>query len=455
MKLVQGRSHHIVIFGLIAPEVLADFKNVRNCSSLTVFSSDYLSEDVERLFETFEDESKVVVYCASDCDALRGADTLNEVQNAFLIHAIFVDSQKISQDEWDRIRKKIRLLGPTPNAVNVDISRNGCLFIQPHYYHLVEAERKRLGVFGLSDNAPKYSVCVCNYNMEDTLERSMVSVLDQLDPSLYEVVVVDDGSSDGSLEELKKLAQRYSNFRYFSLPRDPRRKLGETRNISIRAARGEYVLLHIDADDVWEPYLQDFVTLCHKIESCVGHDIHISGQQTGMGKRDVLLGLGPFENIYRCEDRNLMMKLAKEEMLVFFDYRVFRTRLSRPIKKKLIKIVTDTCSLMFYEMRQNTPKLKAIKGIFIAPFRKGTATVRVRLLRALVVLPIFLITRFYTPVINALTWDEMRAYQEKNRGNYKTIMTRYGGDPDISFLSSKAQNIFDFDVKLVGFKGVK
>ena len=40
---------------------------------------------------------------------------------------------------------------------------------------------------------PTYSVCVCNYNMAETLEVSLKSVLDQLDER-YEVVVVDDGS---------------------------------------------------------------------------------------------------------------------------------------------------------------------------------------------------------------------------------------------------------------------
>ena len=73
--------------------------------------------------------------------------------------------------------------------------------------------------------------------------------------------------------------------------------------------------------------MQDLVTLYHKIEGVVGCDIHLSGQQTGIGKRDLLLRYGPFENLYRSEDRNLMMKLAKENVLLFLDYRLYRTRM--------------------------------------------------------------------------------------------------------------------------------
>ena len=97
----------------------------------------------------------------------------------------------------------------------------------------------------------KYSICMCNYNMDSTLENSLKSILNQLN-EVDEVVVVDDGSSDNSLSLLMKLREKYNNLRIIPLIRDARRKLGETRNISIRAARGKYVLVHIDTDDLWK-----------------------------------------------------------------------------------------------------------------------------------------------------------------------------------------------------------
>lgn len=323
------------------------------------------------------------------------------------------------------------------------------------HFREVELERDKLGYWGQDKLAPRYSICVCNYNMADTLERAMTSVLDQLDAKLYEVVVIDDGSSDGSLAELGKLAKRYPNFRYVALPRDPKRKLGETRNISIRAARGEYVLLHIDADDQWEPYLHDFVTLFHKIEKAAGQDVHLSGQQTGIGKRDLLLKYGPFANLYRCEDRNLMMKLAKHNVILFLDYRVYRTRMTRPLRKKIIKCVWDDCSHMVYDFRQNEPKLPFIRQAFEKPFAGKNASLISKFTFPALIFPIYLLTRFMPPIINQISREEMRAYHQKNRGNYAQVMERLGGDPDISFLSEDSQAIYSYEIKHLGFKSIE
>jgi glycosyltransferase involved in cell wall biosynthesis len=319
-------------------------------------------------------------------------------------------------------------------------------------YADIDQERARLGVWGQDNSAPRYSVCVCNYNMADTLERAMRSVLDQLDRSLYEVVVIDDGSNDGSLNELEKLAQKYPNFRYFSLPRDRKRKLGLTRNVSIRAARGEYVLLHIDADDEWKPYLQDFVVLYHKIEEAAGRDIHLSGQQTGIGKRDLLLKYGPFENIYRCEDRNLMMKLAKEKLLLFLDYRVYRTRMARPLKKKIIKAVWDDCSHMIYDLRQNEPKWSFIKQSLLTPFGGKNYSLISKFTYPVLIIPMYILTRFMPPIINHISRKEMREYHEKHRGIYAEVMERLGGDPDLSFLSEEARDIYSHKINTIGFR---
>ena len=57
---------------------------------------------------------------------------------------------------------------------------------------------------------PIYSICICNYNMAETLEAALKSVLDQLDDR-YEVIVIDDGSTDSSKEKLHKISKEYQN----------------------------------------------------------------------------------------------------------------------------------------------------------------------------------------------------------------------------------------------------
>ena len=108
--------------------------------------------------------------------------------------------------------------------------------------------------------AIRYSICMCNYNMASTLEKALRSILEQIDPDSYEVVLVDDGSKDNSVEIVKSMQKKFSNLKLVCLERDFNRKLGFTRNISVQEANGEYVLLHLDCDDITAPNIQDFVT---------------------------------------------------------------------------------------------------------------------------------------------------------------------------------------------------
>ena len=52
--------------------------------------------------------------------------------------------------------------------------------------------------------SPKYSVCISNYNMSSTLEGSLYSIINHLDNN-FEIIIVDDGSNDDSLERLLKI----------------------------------------------------------------------------------------------------------------------------------------------------------------------------------------------------------------------------------------------------------
>ena len=76
----------------------------------------------------------------------------------------------------------------------------------------------------MSSNSIKYSVCICNYNMADTLEISLSSVLNQLDDR-FEVLIIDDGSKDKSVDIIKMLKIKYNNLRLICLKRDKNRKL--------------------------------------------------------------------------------------------------------------------------------------------------------------------------------------------------------------------------------------
>ena len=93
---------------------------------------------------------------------------------------------------------------------------------------------------------PIVSVVIPMYNVQDYIQTSLDSVLNQTWPH-FEVICVDDGGSDNSLQIVD--GYRDPRIRVIS---QKNRGLAGARNTGIAAARGHYVAL-LDADDYWAP----------------------------------------------------------------------------------------------------------------------------------------------------------------------------------------------------------
>ncbi len=107
------------------------------------------------------------------------------------------------------------------------------------------------------------SVVTAVWNGESTLARAIDSALDQQFDGLFEVVVVDDGSTDGTA----KLLEGYRG--KAKIVSRQRQGTPAARNAAVRASQGEYVAF-LDADDVWLPdKLSKTVPLLVKEPSCV------------------------------------------------------------------------------------------------------------------------------------------------------------------------------------------
>lgn len=92
----------------------------------------------------------------------------------------------------------------------------------------------------------RMSVIIPVYNGAEVLGRCLDSVLIQTFGD-YQVIIVDDGSTDGSLAVARDYAARDARFEVIvSRHGGP----GAARNIGLEYARGEYVL-YMDADDYW------------------------------------------------------------------------------------------------------------------------------------------------------------------------------------------------------------
>ena len=89
------------------------------------------------------------------------------------------------------------------------------------------------------------SLVIPVYNAEQHISKCLDSILGQETRYKYEVVCIDDGSQDGSLEVLHQYAKRYENLRIYSQPNGG---ISAARNAGIEHARGLYIGF-IDNDD--------------------------------------------------------------------------------------------------------------------------------------------------------------------------------------------------------------
>ncbi|CAV17252.1 glycosyltransferase family 2 protein [Vibrio atlanticus] len=92
------------------------------------------------------------------------------------------------------------------------------------------------------------SIIIPVYNLEDLVVNCLNSVFNQNTSYNYEVIVIDDGSTDCSLLRINEFNKR-SNVKIFS---QKNAGLSATRNVGITQAVGEYISF-VDADDTISP----------------------------------------------------------------------------------------------------------------------------------------------------------------------------------------------------------
>lgn len=106
----------------------------------------------------------------------------------------------------------------------------------------------------------KLSIIIPVYNVEEYVEKCIRSCAEQdLDPKDYEIIVINDGSPDGSLAICENLVAEYRNIRLIS---QKNKGLSGARNTGFQEAMGEYVWF-VDSDDWLSPSV--LTNICSKL----------------------------------------------------------------------------------------------------------------------------------------------------------------------------------------------
>lgn len=155
----------------------------------------------------------------------------------------------------------------------------------------------------------RFSFIIPCYNEEKYLARCLDSIFNQTyDRQKYEVILIDDGSTDRSMEiasryNVKLLATKVQGF-----------NAGGARNMGLDVAQGEYILL-LDADD----YLENDKVLADLDQQIHGEDVvfvkvkKLAGKVATVLEEDSTLSLD--EQIYRSSNFCVTLKCFKRTLV--------------------------------------------------------------------------------------------------------------------------------------------
>ena len=179
-------------------------------------------------------------------------------------------------------------------------------------------------------NTPLISVILPTFDRADLLPRSIASVLAQTFTD-WELIVIDDGSTDNTADVVAAWQQRSDRIRYV---RQANQGVGAARNRGVAEARGKYIAC-LDSDDEYCPtHLETRLELLRRHElDLIQGGVRVDGKQwvvdffdptklirisecviggTLFGKRTVFIELGGFCDLNYGEDLDLWKRAQKE-----------------------------------------------------------------------------------------------------------------------------------------------
>lgn len=160
----------------------------------------------------------------------------------------------------------------------------------------------------------KYSICVTQYNNGPTVKQSLESILNQVGDD-FEVVVVDNKSTDGSYEILK-------NFEGMGRIKLVQAKCsrGKGREIAFENSSGRYIIANMDMDDIYKPRLRELLARYHAVAEgkllltfSKMKSGYWGGESITIAPRHLIEELGGWRDLQIFEDMELCCRAARQD----------------------------------------------------------------------------------------------------------------------------------------------
>lgn len=215
----------------------------------------------------------------------------------------------------------------------------------------------------------KISVIVPVYNMENYLDLCLSSLVHQTFKD-YEIIVINDGSTDISLDIIKNYEKEFpKRFRTFSFKNQG---ISKTRNYGIKVARGKYITF-IDSDDYVDiTFLEDMYNKIKENDS----DICVCDYYTFTDKNKVSeVKLTDFEDSSIENNPQLLWKINSSPWNKLYKKDLFKNLKFEDIKyedlllipkilcesKRIVKL--NKC-LNYYRIRENSETTTVDERVF-------------------------------------------------------------------------------------------
>ncbi|MDI6793278.1 MAG: methyltransferase domain-containing protein [bacterium] len=162
--------------------------------------------------------------------------------NAKMIITVPNNPWSINEPDHLRYLNMEELLCLSHNYISIEN-----VFTNPHYVMVESRSRKGSPIIPEGYN-PLVSILMVTYNREGYIKEAIQSVLDQTYKNI-ELIIVDDGSNDRTVEIIKSFNSEKINYIY-----KVHSGVVDSRNLSLEKAKGDFVVW-VDSDDVVMPIL--------------------------------------------------------------------------------------------------------------------------------------------------------------------------------------------------------